>query len=374
MIGERIKMARHMKGLSQRALGEASGVSAMAISKYENGHDMPSSGVLVRLAKALGIKTEFFLRPVGPELKAMAFRCRLSMPRKQEQKLTGQVREWVERYMEAESLLPSRIEFRKRLPVDMNRFAEKLEDIEGIAVNLRNHWGLGLDPVESMIDILEDRGVKIGLFEACREFDACTFYADEDPVIALKDKLPGDRQFFNLAHELGHLLMLLGDGIDEEKAAHRFAGAFLVPRELVYEELGHKRHALNLNELYLLKRKYKLSMQAWVYRAKDLGIIGSGFYMAFFKYFRSNDFDKREPFDQIEPDKPKRMEKIILHLLAEEVISESKAVELLGSSYVDVATGIREIAPSSLKSAKDIFSPSQYAGLFWPLTDEETVK
>ena len=34
-IGERLKMARQMAGMSQRDLAEAAGVSAMAISKYE---------------------------------------------------------------------------------------------------------------------------------------------------------------------------------------------------------------------------------------------------------------------------------------------------------------------------------------------------
>ena len=83
-IGERLKMARHTAGLSQRALAEATGVSAMAISKYERGLDLPSSGVLIRLAKALGLKVEYFLRPVTITLSAPAYRRRASLPRKQE--------------------------------------------------------------------------------------------------------------------------------------------------------------------------------------------------------------------------------------------------------------------------------------------------
>jgi transcriptional regulator with XRE-family HTH domain len=63
MIGERIKIARRAAGLSQRALAKAVGVSAMAISKYERELDTPGSDVLLRLAQALGVKTEYFLRP-----------------------------------------------------------------------------------------------------------------------------------------------------------------------------------------------------------------------------------------------------------------------------------------------------------------------
>ncbi|MDW8291222.1 MAG: helix-turn-helix transcriptional regulator, partial [Armatimonadota bacterium] len=51
-LGERLKSARKRAGLSMRALAERAGVSAQAISKYERGQDVPSSVVIIRLAKA----------------------------------------------------------------------------------------------------------------------------------------------------------------------------------------------------------------------------------------------------------------------------------------------------------------------------------
>ncbi|WP_425358486.1 ImmA/IrrE family metallo-endopeptidase [Thermosediminibacter oceani] len=71
--------------------------------------------------------------------------------------------------------------------------------------------------------------------------------------------------------------------IDLEKAAHRFAGAFLVPKKMVIQELGKKRHSINLYELHLLKHKYELSMQGWIYRAKDLNIISDKLAAELFK-------------------------------------------------------------------------------------------
>ena len=49
------------------------------------------------------------------------------------------------------------------------------------------------------------------------------------------DKARPERQRFTLAHELGHLMLegRLADGLDEEKACNRFAGAFLAPRVAV---------------------------------------------------------------------------------------------------------------------------------------------
>ena len=61
-IGERIKSARAMAGMSQRDLGAAIGVSAMTISKWERGLVSLSSQHLLRLGTALGRKVEYFLR------------------------------------------------------------------------------------------------------------------------------------------------------------------------------------------------------------------------------------------------------------------------------------------------------------------------
>ena len=54
-IGERIKAARIIAGLSQDDLGEKLGISKMAISKYETGTVTPNSTVLIALSKALEI-------------------------------------------------------------------------------------------------------------------------------------------------------------------------------------------------------------------------------------------------------------------------------------------------------------------------------
>ena len=61
-IGERIKAARAMAGMSQRGLGTAIGVSAMSISKWERGLVSLSSRHLLLLGNALGRKVEYFLR------------------------------------------------------------------------------------------------------------------------------------------------------------------------------------------------------------------------------------------------------------------------------------------------------------------------
>ena len=61
VIGNRLKLARSAAGLSLRALeGRISArVTAQAIGKYERNESMPGSGVLIALAKALGVSVEY---------------------------------------------------------------------------------------------------------------------------------------------------------------------------------------------------------------------------------------------------------------------------------------------------------------------------
>ena len=327
-IGERLKIARRTAGLSQRALAEAAGVSAMAISKYERDLDTPSSGVLLRLAQALDVKTEYFLRPVTVTVTAPAYRRRTSLPRKQEYAIMGRIQEWLERYLDVESFFGGPPDF--DLPPDVNRCVASLDQVEDVAIRLRQGWDLGLASIESFVEVLEDRGVKVGLVEAHDDFDALTFWANGGiPVIVVKRDLPGDRQRFNLAHELGHLVLEPAEGLDEEKAAYRFAGAFLVPEPVARFELGSRRQTLGMHELHLLKHKYGLSMQAWVYRAKDLGILSEPAAARLFREFRSRGWHRREPGDQIPPEEPGRLKRLVLRALAEDLISESRAAELL---------------------------------------------
>lgn len=329
VIGERLKIARRAAGLSQRALAEAAGVSAMAISKYERGLDIPGSAVLLRLAETLGVKTEYFVRPITVTLTSPSYRRQTSLRRKQEDAILGQIQEWLERYLDVESFFGGPLQF--ALPSHLERRVASLDEVERVVLELREAWKLGQNPIENLIEVLEDQGIKVGLVEGHEGFDALTCWADDKaPVIVVKRGLPGDRQRFNLVHELGHLVLKPAEDVSAEKAAYRFAGAFLVPEPAARFELGQKRGTLDLYELHLLKHKYGLSMQGWIYRAKDLGILSESAAARLFREFRHQGWHLQEPGDPIPPEEPGRMKRLVMRALAEDLISESRAAELLG--------------------------------------------
>ena len=98
------------------------------------------------------------------------------------------------------------------------------------------------------------------------------------PVIVIKESEWSERKRFTLAHELGHMVMDVRHGVDREKAANRFAGAFLMPAEALWREIGKHRTMISLGELLRLKELFGASFQAIVYRCHDLGIINDAAY------------------------------------------------------------------------------------------------
>lgn len=335
-IGERIKLARINAGLSQQALGNEMGLSKMAISKYETGMIVPKSGILIALGRALGVNTEFFFRSTKINISTPVYRCRKKLGKKEEAKILGEVANWLERYITVEQL--TGYETPLTLPKREDCRVQTLEDIEKVASWIRMEWNLGLDPIENLMDVLEQHGIKIGQIVASDKFDALTLWHDEKcPIIAVNKTFPGDRQRYNLAHELGHLLMQIDSEIDTEKAAHRFAGAFLVPKEMAFLELGTRRKWLDFRELYVLKHKYGLSMAAWVHRAADLEIISASAVKRHWTQMTMNGWRKAEPGHPYPSESPTHMQLLLYRALTEQKISQSRFLELFGEENVKAA-------------------------------------
>ena len=328
-MGDRLKMARSKAGLSLRALAQCVDVSPMAISKYERGLVVPGSAMLVKMADALKVKPDYFFRSTKIALSPPSYRRRQSLSVKSQNMIIGEVQDWLERYMEIESLLfdqPPGFQMPEKFPVKIS----SIQEAESVAQALRRDWDLGEGPIENLSEALEEHNFRVGLVEGDEGFDALTLWSDHEwPVIAIKRGLPGDRHRLNLAHELGHNLMQCDESI-AEKAAYRFAGALLVPAKAATWELGPNRRHLDYIELHSLKHKYGMSMAAWIFRAKDLNIISEHVAARHWQDFRKRGWYHQEPGDQLPPEEPGRMKRLVMQALAENQISRSRAGELLG--------------------------------------------
>lgn len=238
----------------------------------------------------------------------------------------------VEKYMSIESLVPTGQKSR----FDLKFYPIKsVEEAEYIAELLRAAWDLGSDPILNLITVLEEHGIFVITIPFIEGFDGFSCWVNDNiPVIASRANIPGDRQRFNLAHELGHLILKIDTGLNEELVCHRFAGAFLAPRKAVYHKLGPSRTSLDTDELMILKQEYAISMQAWARRAYDLQIISSRYYRNFCKLFSIKGWRKCEPGDQIEEEKPLRFLLLIRQAVAEGIITPTRAEYTTSCSFI----------------------------------------
>src|SRR5579872_7307734 len=106
MFGKRLYQARKAAGLSLRNLGDRIGFSHAAIKKYEDEKTLPSSDVLIKIADALEVPTEYFLRREIIALEGMKFRKHKNFPKKQLDLITFRVKDQIERRMELENIFP----------------------------------------------------------------------------------------------------------------------------------------------------------------------------------------------------------------------------------------------------------------------------
>ncbi|GAA3961712.1 XRE family transcriptional regulator [Allohahella marinimesophila] len=333
MIGERLKRARAASGLSMSSLGDLAGVSANMIKKYEHNLSMPSSGVLIKLSSALGVKSEYFFRQEHVQLLEVEYRKRASASRSLLKKVEADVLDQAERWQELANLWPN-FPIKPFKGVDgLTTSVETLEEAEEVADRIRESWGLGKLPLSDLIDVLETHGILVIVtdVDSGAKFDGLQASVAGQPVVVVSSTWPGDRQRFTLAHELGHLLLSdrLASEIDEEKACNRFASALLLPAASVRQHLGEKRSSLEPRELALLKQEFGVSMAACLYRAADLGIIDRSTCQKMYIVFSQRGWRKQEPGPALPQEQTLLFQQLVYRALGEDIIGEAKAAELL---------------------------------------------
>lgn len=342
MLNERIRRARVLKGLSLQQVADALGdITKQALSKYEKGKDTPNSTRLIRLAEVFGVEPEYFFRNDSVDLGEVDFRKHSSFGKRQQEAVKETVKEHLERYLAIEACFP-----RERLGCDFSKWQGKYsasdrDEAEAAADKLRIDWKLGTNPISNLTEILEENGVKVISFEAHEKFDGlCALVNDgEDAVIVSNAERPGDRQRFNLAHELGHLVMKLPDGLEatkeEEFLCHRFSGSFLFPAEQVKSTFGEHRSRVLLSELVLVKEEWGLSIQAIMRRLLDLNIVSQSYYSGWCRMMNARRFTRNEP-GNVDRESANRMTHLAYHALAEDLITPSRAAELLQVSLAKI--------------------------------------
>lgn len=304
VVGNRVRQLRLIKDYSQADLSRQLQLNGNAqISKLETGRFAPDPRLTAELARALGCREDLLL--LEP-LDALT------------------TRPWLRAYADASvravdgvlqsNLLHHEVVQRiglKRIPEQIPTFGDDLSDddaIEAFAEQVRAAAGIEGDAeVGNVMRALERLGcVILPLEDELGRHLGLSQYIDGIPYVRVsraRPNVPGDRQRFTVAHELGHLALHANCPPPEsaeaarriENQAHRFAGAFLTPRQALLDDLDHLGGRVTLNVLQELKRQWGVAIKMLVTRLRQLSVIEEDQAVSMYKQISRRGWNSGEP-------------------------------------------------------------------------------
>ncbi|HDR5349730.1 TPA: ImmA/IrrE family metallo-endopeptidase [Bacillus thuringiensis] len=341
--GERLKLARRFNAMSLLDLAEKLSISKQMISKYEKNISPPSGEIMLQLEGVLGFPRKFYFEDdtVTDKVGNAYFRALAKTLKKdlEAQKLRldflSIIYQLINEYIE----LP-----KENLPtLDIDYM-----DIEEMAVQAREFWGLGDKPIKNMVELLEVNGIivstsrinvaEIDAYTQTRKIDGSDVYF----VVLGNDKGSRYRRQFDAAHELAHILIhepyldLSTLSKDEEREmeqqANDFASAFLIPKEPFIRDVS--MFPTDLDHYVFMKKKWHVSVGVMVRRAYNLGVITFNQYSYLQRQMSKNGWRKKEPLDgKSKPTSPVLIKKSILTLLENDVFDGNSILDTLSNEY-----------------------------------------
>ncbi|MBL1258956.1 MAG: ImmA/IrrE family metallo-endopeptidase [Ectothiorhodospiraceae bacterium] len=344
--GDKLRFVRLIKGVSLDELGSILDVTRQNIHKMEAGQE-PKEHQLELLSNFLEVKPQFFYAERNTPI--VEEQCHFRSLRSRTKTLTNTIMARAELLDSIIKEVETNFDLLIFQPPHLDIDIERPENIEKISENLRRHWDLGNGPISNITIIVENAGIIVSSMEGVDEkVDAFSLSRQRPIIIRNSAKNSPCRYRFDLAHELGHLIM--HDGVitgckKTEKQANYFASAFLMPRVGFADAINRLpiikgAKSFYWNNLYKLKKYFKVSFKAILYRAKSLGIISddqmrSGYIQINKKGWAKNEFLD----DEISQEKPSLLDSMISEL---NISTWNKLLEKLGLTDILV----RQLLPN----------------------------
>jgi len=264
VVGQRIRAARELRGLTQADLAALLGRTPTSISYWESGQRSPGLEEIVELAGVLSVDPAALLPSQPPKVLARAQAAELAIGQ-----LVGVADALVERF---EALEP--------LPLVPPITATNPVEVADIA---RRTAAQDRPPVQPE-QVMAAHHVRYTVEPLPEALSGLVIFVRDTPIVAVRAKDPRRRQRFSAAHELGHILLAhhdtfhvdltRADGVPpdynwrHERAANDFAAALLMPAALLQEDITRMAQPT----VPALAERYKVSEQAMSIRLSKLGI------------------------------------------------------------------------------------------------------
>jgi len=283
----RLRQARHLAGMTKRAVAGHLGVSAVAVGQWETGTHPPRPDHVRELAALLGVPPTFLAagRPYAQVDSSSAhFRSLRRTPARRRATAIA----FVEQTWELAHALEKRVQLP---PADLPGFsAGEVSPETGEAgptrasQELRRHWNLGTGPIPHLVRTMESHGLIVTLVPFAgtdtATVDAFSTSHLPRPVVVLTPDRANDvyRHRFTAAHELGHLILHAdaapGD-ILQEREADAFAAEFLTPGSVITAQLPSR---MDLSALDRLSKQWGVSVASLIYRCRETGAVSDPAY------------------------------------------------------------------------------------------------
>lgn len=277
-IGNNLKLARVLNGLTLAELSDALGTSRQYIHQLEVGSRLPTSDQLNSLVLALGVKEDFFYVVPNSVLDDSSIHFRSKRTTKQSSRVQAKVN--IALFIRLVDLLSKYVNFPELNFPSYDDYTTN-NDIERIAERTRQHWELGFGPIDNMTRVAERAGAVTTTFKGVSaEVDALSSVIRRPVIVRNDAKDSPGRLRFDIAHEVGHIIMhqdMVTGCKQTESEANRFASAFLLPRNSFMKEfkVGNR---MDWKMLSSLKERWGVSKAALLYRARQLDLLTEGRY------------------------------------------------------------------------------------------------
>jgi Zn-dependent peptidase ImmA (M78 family)/DNA-binding XRE family transcriptional regulator len=349
---KQLTSARISRGMTMKELAERADLSRQMISNYESGKTIPKAESLLKILSVLNFPRSFFSNEVS-ELTTGAtfFRSQTASTKR----VRDMQKERLKYLFDIYGKLSSYVNFPKlNLPdiLEKDIYDITEDDIIKKANELRKKWELDLSsPINNLIQVAEKNGIVIAEANMSNQtLDAVSRWIVDRPFIMLTDNSESAvRRRFNVAHELGHIL--LHNSIESihdysaqdlknviEMQANLFASHFLLPSQAFTDSLL----STSLDYYVDLKKYWKVSIQAMIYKTYSLNLINDDQRLYLNKRISANKWRTKEPYDDTMPiEKPKLLKMVIEMIVNNNVISKNELFQLfkLPKDEVEKITG-----------------------------------
>jgi len=350
---DRLEEAVKARGMTWKALANAAQVKATTLSAYKCGDAKPSPEQLAKIATALEFPESFFLRPaiIGAKLRGpRLFRSSSALTKRAAEQAEARLSLMSECLVFAERLLhlpqPLFLDTYKQI-TDPLLLSD--EDIERIALSVREKLGFGLKPITNLVRTLEKSGIAILRYETLSKLpiDGLSQHSElSRPLCAIfaSDQSSLSREYFSLSHELGHIVLHsqinekrfdeLADAKLLEDQANRFAASFLLPATPFLSALASP----TLGYFEYLKREWRASIIVMIRRAHQLKRITHDEYSDLCMRRSQKRQRIREPLDDFfEIEKPVLLKQIFTTLAEREGVKGHRIAEALCRNPSDLS-------------------------------------